>query len=221
MKPTLAIIGAGGHGIAVSDTVIKQDKYNLIGFIDDVHKIGEKINGFPVISPIKDFLDKQPLNVASWMGVDYLFIAVGDNYSRKKIASKITHNYATIIHPSAIIGGGTKIGPGTFISANATVGARSTIGWHVIINTAANADHENIIWDYASLGPHACTGGRVCIGDCTAIGLNAVIQQQINIGKHSVIGSCSYVNKDIGNNLVAYGTPCKVVRERKIYEPYL
>jgi len=213
----LVIIGAGGHGIAVSDAAIKQGQYEVLGFIDDKHEVGDMVNKLPVLASTDDFhfLFKRH-------GAFFLFLAIGDNYWRREVLKKVAmFSFATIIHPSAVVGGGTKIGEGTFIAANATIGAKSTIGKHVIINTAANADHENIIWDFSSLAPHACTGGRVTIGDCTAIGLNAVIQQQVVIGKHSIIGSCSYVNKDIGSNVVAYGTPCHVVRQRKIDEPYL
>ncbi|WP_418235800.1 hypothetical protein [Brachyspira pulli] len=35
----------------------------------------------------------------------------------------------------------------------------------------------------------------------------------VTIGKNSVIGAGSIVTKDIPSNVVAFGNPCKVVRE--------
>ncbi len=35
----------------------------------------------------------------------------------------------------------------------------------------------------------------------------------VTIGKKSIIGAHSYVNKDIPDNTLAYGTPVKVIRK--------
>jgi galactoside O-acetyltransferase len=51
------------------------------------------------------------------------------------------------------------------------------------------------------------------IGNNVWIGSGAVIVPGITIGDNSVIGAGSIVTKDIPANVVAYGNPCKVVRE--------
>ncbi len=53
----------------------------------------------------------------------------------------------------------------------------------------------------------------VHIGDNVWIGANAVIVPGVNIGKGSVIGAGSVVTKDIPENAVAAGNPCRVLRE--------
>ncbi len=53
----------------------------------------------------------------------------------------------------------------------------------------------------------------VHIGKNVWIGAGAVIVPGVTIGDNSVIGAGSVVTKDIPANSVAYGTPCKVVRE--------
>jgi acetyltransferase EpsM len=47
--------------------------------------------------------------------------------------------------------------------------ADTIIGKHVLVNTAASIDHENVIGDYAHVSPHA-TCGRVHVGEGTHIG---------------------------------------------------
>lgn len=53
----------------------------------------------------------------------------------------------------------------------------------------------------------------VHIGDNVWIGANAVIVPGVNIGKGSVIGAGGVVTKDIPENAVAAGNPCRVLRE--------
>ncbi|WP_408638369.1 maltose acetyltransferase domain-containing protein [Paenibacillus aestuarii] len=61
----------------------------------------------------------------------------------------------------------------------------------------------------------------VIIEDNVWIGSGAVINPGVTIGKNSVIGAGSIVTRDIPPNVVAVGSPCKVLRqiteEDKIY----
>ena len=47
------------------------------------------------------------------------------------------------------------------------------------------------------------------------IGMNAMILKGVHIGEGSVIGAGAIVTKDIPDNAIAYGNPCRVVRENK------
>lgn len=53
----------------------------------------------------------------------------------------------------------------------------------------------------------------VVIGDNVWIGGGAIIMPGVTIGDNVVIGAGSVVTKDIASNKVAYGNPCRVVRE--------
>lgn len=57
--------------------------------------------------------------------------------------------------------------------------------------------------------------GGVSIGDDVWIGANSVIADGVKIGKGSIIGACSLVNKDIPEYSVAFGSPAKVFKSRK------
>ncbi len=56
-------------------------------------------------------------------------------------------------------------------------------------------------------------GIPVTIGDNVWIGACVVINPGVTIGSGSVIGAGSVVTKDIPENVVAFGNPCKVYRE--------
>ncbi len=53
----------------------------------------------------------------------------------------------------------------------------------------------------------------VHIGENTWIGAGSIIVPGVHIGKNVVIGAGSIVTKDIPDNVVAVGNPCRVLRE--------
>ena len=53
----------------------------------------------------------------------------------------------------------------------------------------------------------------VHIGENAWIGAGAIILPGVTIGKNAVIGAGSVVTKDIPDNVVAVGNPCRVLRE--------
>ncbi len=91
-------------------------------------------------------------------------------------------------------------------------------------------DNHIYIGDYTMLGPNvvlATAGHPVCpelrtkayqfnlpvrIGRNCWLGAGVIVLPGVSIGDNSVIGAGSVVTKDIPANVVAFGSPCKVVR---------
>ena len=91
--------------------------------------------------------------------------------------------------------------------AKVTIGDNVLIGPNVGIYTAGHPLHHelrNQEYEYAF---------PISIGDNVWIGGNVVINADVSIGNNSVIGSGSVVTKDIPDNVIAVGNPCKVLRE--------
>ena len=55
----------------------------------------------------------------------------------------------------------------------------------------------------------------VVIGDNVWIGGGAILMPGVTIGDNVVIGAGSVVTKDIPSDSIAYGAPCRVMRENK------
>ena len=55
----------------------------------------------------------------------------------------------------------------------------------------------------------------VIIGDNVWIGGGAIILPGVTIGNNVVIGAGSIVTKDIPDNVIAVGNPCRVIKENK------
>ena len=64
---------------------------------------------------------------------------------------------------------------------------------------------------------HSWIGRGVVIGDNVFIGMKSTILKGVHIGNNVIIGANSLVNKDIPDNCVAAGNPCKVIIELEEY----
>jgi len=97
-----------------------------------------------------------------------------------------------------------------------TIGDNVLFGPNVSLLTAGHPIHpesRNSRYQY---------GIEITIGDNVWICANAVINPGVRIGNNVVIGSGSVVTKDIEDNAIAVGNPCKVIRhitddDRKYY----
>ena len=68
--------------------------------------------------------------------------------------------------------------------------------------------HDTIDW-VLSRGKAKYAYAPVKIGDCCHVGSQSVIVKGVTIGEHSVVGACSFVNRDIAPYTVAFGVPCR------------
>lgn len=55
---------------------------------------------------------------------------------------------------------------------------------------------------------------KITIGEDAFVGARAFVMPGINIGARSVIGACSVVTRDVPENVMAAGNPCKILRTR-------
>lgn len=215
------IFGASGHGSVVLDCLEKEGKYNVIGFVDSYKRKGYRLNGYQVIG--NEFNLPYLINRFNIVGG---IVAVGDNWIRKLIVDRIMKivpdfNFINTIHPKAIIGKDVLLGCGNVVMPGAIVNANSVIHDFCIINTNSSLGHDGVMESYSSLAPSVCSGGNLHLGQFSAVSLGVNIINGIEIGNHSVIGAGSLVVENFADNIVAYGSPAKVVRSRVIGESYL
>lgn len=193
------LCGAGGHAKVIID--ILEANNIIIEGLYDINESKKTILGYSVFHTME-------MNGP-------LIISVGDNRRRKIIALSANIEFGQAIHPSAIISNRANIGVGTVVMQGSIVQSCAHIGNHCIINSGASVDHDCVIDDFAHISPHATLCGQVMIKEGAWIGANATILPGIVIGKWSVVGAGSIVTKDIPDHVIAFGSPCKIVKRKE------
>jgi len=124
---------------------------------------------------VRDVIASRPWWERRWERFgDYQFIAVGNNYHRRREALSMRgRGCPPLIHRTAWVSPNVCIGWGTIIMAGAVIQADVIIGKHCIINTGASVDHDCRIGDFVHIAPgvNLCGGVEVGDGCLLAVGL--------------------------------------------------
>lgn len=99
------------------------------------------------------------------------------------------------------------------------MGRKVDIGAFTYINAKAGVE----LRDNVQIGSHCSlysistiddTSGKVTIEENACIGSHSVVMPGVKVGKNSIVGACSFVNKDIPPDSIAVGVPAKVIKKR-------
>jgi acetyltransferase-like isoleucine patch superfamily enzyme len=123
--------------------------------------------------------------------------------------------YVNLIHSSAVKSPSVVHQNGLMMEPQTMVAAFSELGFGVTIKRSASVGHHAKLGDFVNINPGAVLSGFVEVGEGTVIATGASIVHNVKIGKHSIVGAGSVVTKDIPDGVIAYGNPCRVVRENK------
>lgn len=208
----LVIFGAGGHATSLTNVAISAG-FTPVLYVDP-GKAGGTLRGVAIVEHAPSLAGRA------------VAVAAGDNALRQRIWAELAAEYPdlhapTLVHASAVVSLDATVGDGSVVMPGAVIGPNTAIGRFCIINTRAAIDHDCRMADFASLAPGAVIGGDVQIGGGAAIGIGAVIRHGLTVGDDAVLGANSYLHRDLPPNVVAYGSPARVVRGRKAGDPYL
>jgi acetyltransferase-like isoleucine patch superfamily enzyme len=101
---------------------------------------------------------------------------------------------------------------------NLKLGYKTDIGAFTYIN----AKNGVTIEDYVQIGSHCSIysistidnkEGPIVLKKNSKIGTHSVVMPNVTVGENSIIGAFSFVNRDIPENTIAFGTPAKVIRK--------
>ena len=115
--------------------------------------------------------------------------------------------YGIDMHPD------TRIGEGLALSHayNITINPEAIIGKNVNLTKGVTIGRE----------PRGSRMGSPIIGNCVYIGINSTIVGNIKIGNNVLIAPNSFVNKDIPDNSIVLGNPCKIIPNKNATESYV
>lgn len=210
----IILLGGGGHAKVVFDALRENHDYTVVG-VTDVKRPAGLPEGVSYLGSDAVL----PRYFAS--GVKYCFVAVGsvgDPSVRMKVferARRIGFLFPNIVHPGAIVSRYINWGEGNYIAPGAVVNAGVRLGSHAIINTNACIDHDCVIGDFVHIAPGVSLSGGVTVGRGAHVGTGSSVVESVKIGANTIIGAGSVVTENIGQNAVAYGSPCRKIRARR------
>lgn len=108
-------------------------------------------------------------------------------------------NWMCQYHENLQLGENTDIGAFTYINAKygVEIGEGVQIGSHCSINSWSTIDDKK---------------GKVTINRNAKIGAHSVIMPGVTIGENAVIGACSFVARDVPDNVIVVGVPARVIK---------
>lgn len=186
-RPSLLLLGAGGHARSCIDVIECEASYTIAGLVGLPAEVGSRVLGYPVLGSDDDI----PVLLAAH---DVAVVCVGQITSaeprRRLFAAILTHGQAAapIISPHAHVSSHARLGAGTVVFHGAVVNAAASVGLNCIINSQALVEHDVSIGDHCHVATGARINSGVTVGDGSFIGSGCTIRQGIRIGRDCVIG---------------------------------
>lgn len=195
-KPSLILIGAGGHAHSCIDVIEEQNCFQIAGLIGLPHEQHEQHLGYAIIGSDEDLP-----NLAKTYR--YALIATGqikDAECRIHLfhqARQLGFRLPTIIAPTAHVSRHATIGAGTIVMHGAIINAGVTIGANCIVNSLALLEHDVFVEDHCHISTGAILNGGVALGSGSFIGSASVVKQGVKIGNNCLVGMGLSVRNDL------------------------
>ena len=210
-----AIIGAGGHGRVILDS-LHEAGVEVVGFIDDRTDLQEKqVDDIPVIG------DSSYLGKLRGQRIK-IVLGIGDNAVRARFYLKVKElglEVFSAIHPKAIVSKMANLGEGVVIMGGVVINTGAKLRNDVCINTGATVDHDNVLEDHVHLYPGAHLAGGVRVKCYSYISSGAIVGPYITIGENVTVAAGAVVLDDVPDHALVAGAPARVVEYKNRHYP--
>ena len=186
-KPSLILIGAGGHAHSCIDVIEHLGVFKIAGLIGTEEELQNECMGYRIIGTDSDLPELAKR-------YEHALITVGQIESarvRQRIydqALALGFKFPTIISGTAHVARGALVGDGTIVMHGAIVNANAKVGNNCIINTKALIEHDATVADHCHISTGAIINGAASVGSGSFVGSGSVIKQGITLGSRCVVG---------------------------------
>lgn len=208
----LVVVGAGGHGRETA-LVAQAAGWQVLGVIaEDPPEAGllERL-GVPWLGGEQGAQPGEVAQVIRAANAKYV-LGIGDPASRRRLDALLGDagcEPATVVHPSAVLGGDLRLAPGVIVAGGAHLTTNVTVGRHSHVNVGGVVSHDCVVGDYVSLSPAVAINGNVAVEDEVFLGTGAVVTPGCTIGESAVIGAGAVVTGDVPPGVTAVGVPAR------------
>lgn len=209
----MLIAGAKRHAKEVLQVVEDNEGVGDYCFFDDISKdisllLYNKYTVLTSIEEVKHYFKNQ----------QKFILAVGSPYIRYLLSAKLSDCgglLSSVISRSAFIGNyGVELSPGLNVMQNAIISNDVVIKEGTLVNAFVSVHHDVVVGRYCELSPHSVLLGGCKIGSYSSIGSNATILPNVVVGENSIVGAGSVVTKDIPDNTICAGVPCRIIKTK-------
>lgn len=207
MSDGVLLVGASG----LAREVIGTGVVDVVGILDDDAALhATLVGGVPVVGA---------LDAASGRD-EQLLVCVGPSTGRRDVVRRLRAlgvadaRFATLVAPSARLGGTSTVGRGSILLDGVVVTADASIGEHVVMMPGCTVTHDGVVEDFATLAAGVALGGGVRIGEAAYLGMHASVRQRSTVGAEATIGMGAAVVDDVPAGETWVGVPARAVRER-------
>ncbi len=186
-KPTIILLGAGGHSRACIDVIEQEGHFQIAGLVGLSDQRHDHHLGYSVIGTDEDL----PQLVKKY---SFALVTVGQLETPDlrihlfSQALKLGFKLVVVVAPTAQVSPHARIGAGTIVMHGAIVNAGARVGNNCIINTRALIEHDAIVGDHCHISTGAILNGGAVVGSDSFIGSGSVIKEGITLGKRCIVG---------------------------------
>jgi len=204
-KKRLYIVGAGGFGREVAawarDWCQAHGETELAGFLDDNPSA---LNGKPADLSVVGSIDQFKFGPG-----DLALVAMCEPRIKQKIVERLKGRvqFATLIHPTIVIGSHCRIGLGSILCPNVVLSTNVTIGEHVHLNLKVTVGHDAQVGSFSTLNSHTDITGSALLDEGVFTGSHAVVLPNARVGAFARIGAGSVVLRHVPADTTVMGVP--------------
>ena len=210
-KLPLILVGAGGHARILLSTLLLLER-PILGFVD-IDESPRELLGIQHIGNDHAVFDYDPRQVLLVNGVGSV-ASVKNRLRVYELFRARGYNFASVIHPGAIIAHETDLADGVQMMAGAILQTGCVVREDCIINTGALLDHDCIIQPHAHIAPGAVLSGAVHVGARAHVGAGATVIQGVHIGSDSIVGAGAVVLSDVPESCTVVGVPARPIKAK-------
>jgi acetyltransferase-like isoleucine patch superfamily enzyme len=199
----VVIAGAGNLGKLLYDCLDGDERWRLVGFIDDGHA-GEQCYGLPVFGSA----DYDPALARS------AFLAIGFPEMRRAMAARLAPiglTWQRFVDRRAMVGRHATLGEGVLVLSFAMVASSVRIGAFSYLSSYAHVGTGASVGEYSSILP-AASIGKSAIGDDCVIGLRSACLDGASVGDGTVVAPFTLLRKPVPAGAFVAGSPPRIVR---------
>lgn len=208
-KTRLIVVGGGGFGNEIAswaaDCYAAGRLPALDGYLDDNERrpLGY---GAPHLGSIADYRPRSG---------DELLIAVGAPTTKRRLIELLRERgarFASLIHPTAIIGSNCHHDEGVIICPLAINTANTRMQAFSTLLSFSGLGHDARLGSYSTVSSHVDVMGHAIIGESVFIGSGARVMPGIKVGDGARIGANVVVQRNVAAGVTLFALPAKTLK---------